>query len=169
MLRLCDQFSRLVDSHKYAMPAKTFWKANAVAIKVWGLGFQVDVCADMHNVQPGDSYTKLPFFSRWCSPYSSGVDMFAQRWDNTVNWCNPPFVLIGRIISLLRARKATAAVVKPVGTSHWWSPMIDIRVPVVLAVMRLYASDMWNQYDNKARPYLRYQNLSRRSVSYTCL
>ena len=145
MLQLCDEFSRLVDSHKYAMPAKTFWKANAMAIKVWGQGFQLDVCADMHNVQPGDSYTKLPFFSRWCSPYSSGVDMFAQRWNNTVNWCNPPFVLIGRIISLLRAQRATAAVVMPVGTSHWWSPMIDIRVPVVLAVMRLYASDMWSR------------------------
>ena len=26
-----------------------------------------------------------------------------------------------------------------------------------------------HQYDNKARPYLRYQNLSRRSVSYICL
>ena len=69
-----------------------------------------------------------------------------------MNWCNPPFVLIGRIISLLRAQKATAAVVMPVGTSHWWSPMIDIRVPVVLAVMKLYASDMWSPKSDASKP-----------------
>ena len=144
LLRTCDEFSRLVDLHKYALPAKTFWRANDIALKIWGRGFQLDVCADMHNVQPGDCTSKLPFFSRWCSPHSSGVDMFAQYWGATVNWCNPPFVVIPRVISLLRSQKATAAVVMPTGKSEWWSDLIDERVPVVQAVLHLNSGDLYN-------------------------
>ena len=142
ILRLCDDFSRLVDLHKYAMPAATFWRANKLAIKVWGQGFQLDVCADMHNAQPGDADTKLPFFSRWCSPHSSGVDMFAQDWSTTTNWCNPPFAVIPRVLSLLRAQRATAAVVLPLQRDKWWSSLVDNRLPVVQAVMPLEASDV---------------------------
>lgn len=145
ILRICDDFSRLVDFHKFAMPAGTFWRANAIAIKVWGRGFQLDLCADMHNVQPGDSVVKLPFFSRWCSPHSSGVDMFSQDWRATVNWCNPPFTVIPRVISLLRDQRATAAVVMPLGADKWWSSLINDKLPVVQRVMRLQASDVWQK------------------------
>ena len=152
LLVMCDAFSRLVDAHKYAMPAATFWRANDMAITIWGRGFQIDVCADMHNVQPIDSYTKLPFFSRWCSPHSSGVDMFSQNWRNTVNWCNPPFVVIPRVISLLRAQRATAAVVVPADRPNWWSAMTDDRMPVVQAVLHLQPHDMWGvQSGRRAR------------------
>ena len=137
LLRTCDGFSRLRDFHRYAMPHSAFWRANEVAVNTWGQGFQMDVCADMHNVQPGNLGTKLPFFSRWCTPHSSGVDMFAQDWSATTNWCNPPFAVIPRVLSLLRAQRATAAVVMPLGAGKWWSPMIDERLPVVQAIIPL--------------------------------
>ena len=143
LLRMCDKFSRINDFHRYAMPSATFWRANAVAIKIWGQGFQMDVCADMHNVQPGDLTTKLPFFSRWCSPHSSGVDMFSQDWSSTTNWCNPPFAVIPRVLSLLRAQQATAAVVMPLGVGKWWSYIADERLPVVQAVVPLVKSAVW--------------------------
>ena len=68
--------------------------------------------------------------------------MFAQYWGATVNWCNPPFVVIPRVIALLRSQKATAAVVMPTGGSEWWSDLIDERVPVVQAVLHLYSGDL---------------------------
>ena len=50
-----DRRSRLVDRHVQQLCRASFWKANAVAIKLWKRGFQVDACADTHNVQPADS------------------------------------------------------------------------------------------------------------------
>lgn len=117
----CDTHSRQRDTHAYTMAPAIFWRANAVAVELWGKGFQLDVGADMHNVQPADCSQKLPFFSRWCSPHSSGVDMFQCDWEQTVNWCNPPFALIPRVLALIRAQRACAAVVVPVGRKAWWA------------------------------------------------
>ena len=80
IIEQCDARSRLVDRHAYQAPARLFWKANKVAIKLWGRGFQIDTCADLHNVQPANRAEKLPFFSRWASPHASATDMLLQQW-----------------------------------------------------------------------------------------
>ena len=117
IIRMVDEVSRFVDNHVFSAAPDLFWRANACAIELWGRGFQLDVCADMHNVQPAGARVKLPFFTRWPSPHSSGVDMFQQRWNGKVCWCNPPFPLIPRVVALLKAQHACAAVVVPLGTS----------------------------------------------------
>ena len=116
IIRLVDEISRYVDNHTFAVAPVLFWRANAYAIKLWARGFQLDTCADMHNVQPVGGSTKLPFFSRWPAPHSSGFDMFQQNWGNKVCWCNPPFALIPRVLALIKAQCACAAVVVPLGT-----------------------------------------------------
>ena len=116
IIRMVDEVSRYVDRHVFSAAPQLFWRANSYAIKLWGRGFQVDTCADMHNVQPVNGCVKLPFFSRWPSPHSSGFDMFQQRWSSKVCWCNPPFALIPRVVALLKAQCACAAVVVPLGT-----------------------------------------------------
>ena len=127
IIRMCDDTSRLTDKHAFTMEPAIFWKANGFAEKLWGKGFQIDVCADMHNVQPVDSAVRLPFFSRWSSPYSSGVDMLQQSWRRRVCWCNAPFALLPRVFALLRAQKACAAVVVPLGTKANYGSMVGAK------------------------------------------
>ena len=119
-----DDRSRLVDNHAYATDPAVFWMANAIAQRLWGRGFQWDTCADMHNVQPGNARTKLPFYSRWASPHSSGTDMLQQSWGQKVNWCNPPFAVIARVLALLREQQACAAVVVPRGENSASTPWV---------------------------------------------
>lgn len=128
----CDDISRWLDNHAYTTAAAIFWRANAEAIKLWGRGFQCDVCADMHNAQPAEKKCRLPFFSRWPSPMSSGVDMFQQNWGGRVHWCNPPFVLLPRIFALLKSQQACAAVVVPLGRTEAWARSIDVGDPGIM-------------------------------------
>ena len=133
----CDIRSRLVDRHAQRLCPKTFWRANAVAIKLWKRGFQVDACADMHNVQPADSKWKLPFYSRWASPFASATDMLQQNWKGAVHFCNPPFVLLPRVFALLQSQQACAAVVVPHEPEARWFRMLCRRSTNVLFVMRI--------------------------------
>ena len=121
IIQICDDRSRFIDNHTYSMAAAVFWRANEQAKQLWGRGFQVDTCADMHNVQPVDRSTKLPFYSRWTSPHASATDMLQQNWHGKVNWCNPPFALIARILALLRHQQACAALVVP---KIWHTPWV---------------------------------------------
>ena len=68
--------------------------------------------------------------------------MFAQDWSSTTNWCNPPFAVIPRVLALLRAQRATAAVLLPLDADEWWSALVDTRVPVVQAVLVLRSADV---------------------------
>ena len=130
--KFCDVKSRVRDSHAFVTAPAIFYRANAIARKLWGRGFQLDVCADMHNVQPVDCRDRLPFFSQWLSPWTSAVDMFQADWRHTVNWCNPPFALIPRVLALLRAQKAVAAVLLPLGSRAWWQRQVGRGAPGVL-------------------------------------
>ena len=136
-----DRRSRLVDRHAQQLGCASFWKANAVAIKLWKRGFQIDACADMHNVQPADSKWKLPFYSRWASPFASATDMLQQNWRGAVHYCNPPFVLLPRIFALLQVQCACAAVVVPYQPDARWFRMLSRHPANVLFVMRLPLGD----------------------------
>ena len=113
VIRICDDMSRWVDRHAYVTTPAIFWMANKMAKQIWGCGFQLDTCADMHNAQPIDRQWRLPFFSRWPSPHTSGVDMLQQSWRRKVCWCNPPFPLLPRVTALMRAQRASGAVIAP--------------------------------------------------------
>ena len=98
-----------------------FWGANKIACRLWGRGFQLDACADYHNVQPQDRQWRLPFFSRWVSPYASATDMLQQSWKGMLAWCNPPFAILPRVVALLVRQKACVALVVPRGdTDALW-------------------------------------------------
>ena len=137
----CDTRSRLVDRHAQQLSHTVFWQANAVAIKLWKRGFQVDACADMHNVQPANCEWKLPFYSRWASPFASAIDMLQQDWRRAIHYCNPPFVLIPRIFALLQVQRACAAVVVPDKPEARWFQTLCRRPANVLFVMRLPLGD----------------------------
>ncbi|KAK3252390.1 hypothetical protein CYMTET_38307 [Cymbomonas tetramitiformis] len=70
-----------------------------------------------------DKNCLLPRFnSAWYCPGTSGVDTFSQSdWREHVNWCNPPFRLIGRLLLFLQTERAAATVVAPMWVFQpWW-------------------------------------------------
>ena len=137
IIQQCDARSRLVDHHAFQVPARFFWRANKVAITLWGRGFQIDTCADLHNVQPANRAEKLPFYSRWASPHASATDMLQQQWRGYVNWCYPPFVLLPRVLALLREQQACAAVLAPTGTEDLWGRGLRMCKHNVLRVLHI--------------------------------
>ena len=121
IIEACDDRSRFCDNHAFQTPPALFWRANELANKIFGQDFQVDAFADMHNVMPPDGSHKLPHFSRWLGPHTSGVDALGQDWSGLVLWANPPFPLLERLICALKAQRATAAVVVPRAARKPWS------------------------------------------------
>ena len=134
-IRIVDAGSRLRDRHSFHVPPLIFWRANRYAIRLWGCGFQIDRAATFLNVMPIDRRTRLPFNSMSHHPFSSGLDMFRQDWSQLINWCNPPFHLIGRILSLLKRQRARAAIVVPTHSMMWWHAHLHSDSPNVSGVL----------------------------------
>ena len=60
----------------------------------------------------------------WC-PGTAGVDAFAQGdWLGQLNWCNPPFWMIGRLLRFLEATGAEAVVIVPYWRRALWWPLV---------------------------------------------
>ena len=87
-----DAISRTALGCTLSTPLALFRKANAMAVRLWGRGLQLDAFADMHNVVPPGLRAKLPFFSRHRGPHTSGVDAFLQDWRDLVVWTNAPLL-----------------------------------------------------------------------------
>ena len=121
IVTFCDDGSRLIDACDFSACADLFWGANHIAISLWGCGFTFDRFASSRQVQPVDCPWKLPFNSWHVQAFSEGADALAFRWDNSINWVNAPFGLVGKVYALLRAQRAVAAVVIPRGSSQWWA------------------------------------------------
>ena len=126
IVEACDDASRLKDRHAFQTAPAVFWEATRIAEEVYGVAFHVDAMADMHNVMPGDSLCKLPFYSRWRDPHAHGTDALLQDWRRLLSWVNPPFALIPRVISLLKRQRAAAAVVVPLKSKAKWQWDADV-------------------------------------------
>ena len=121
IVRIADLGSRLVDHFNFSLPMRLFWRANAIAKRLWGRGFQFDRFSSFETAMPLDCRRKLPFNSFYLQPYSSGRDALQQNWRGWVNWAHPPHHMVGRVIGLLRRQNAVAAVVLPMGARALWS------------------------------------------------
>ena len=106
-----DALSKLDDTDDWQLNPEIFRSLDCK----WG-GHTVDrFASDLNALCPR-------FFSRFYSPGCEGVDAFAYHWGNGENnWINPPFGLIGRVITKLRSDRAVASVVLPLWPSRpWW-------------------------------------------------
>ena len=70
------------------------------------------------------------FNSLMAGPRAEAVDAMAQSdaaWRAEVNWCNPPWALLGRLAAKLRASGASATVVAPTWRSApWYSELLHL-------------------------------------------
>ena len=106
-----DYLSKIVDIDDWKLHPSLFSVLDAR----WG----------PHSVDRFATHTNAlcPRFNSWYwCPGTSGLDAFAQPdWLTTNNWCNPPFRLIGRLISLVRELGAVATIIVPVWPGQsWW-------------------------------------------------
>ena len=112
--KLADALAGVFDKDDWKLHGAVFGMLDWL----WG-PFTIDRFASSLNAQ-------LNCFNsfHWC-PGTNGVDAFAQHnWLRHVNWCNPPFWLIGRLVAFLREVGAAAVIVVPfwVG-APWWRIM----------------------------------------------
>ncbi|MGA9040188.1 MAG: reverse transcriptase domain-containing protein [Terriglobales bacterium] len=95
---------------------------------LWG-PCSVDRFASALNVQCRDQ-RPLRFNSRSWEPNADAIDAFTQSWtlsphgSREINWCNPPFNLVGRVIGKIIQERATAIVILPLWKAQWWWPIV---------------------------------------------
>jgi hypothetical protein len=76
--------------------------------------FTLDLLSSAANRQTGYDGREIPFFSRYACPGSAGVNIFAQEIDGgSITYANPPFVLIGPVLSYLRSQRAFTLIIIP--------------------------------------------------------
>lgn len=128
-----DRLSRIVTD-------RSDWKLNPAIFDIlsaqWG-PFSMDLFATALNAQ-------LPRFVSWKpQPGAYRVDAFSIAWNDIgTAWANPPFILIGRILTKVRKEQATMVIVVPVWpTQYWWPTLLHLLAdqPVLLPnVPQLY-------------------------------
>ena len=67
IVRIADLGSRIIDHFNFSLPMHLFWRANNVAMKIWGRGFQFDRFASFNTAMPTDLRRKLPFNSYYAA------------------------------------------------------------------------------------------------------
>jgi hypothetical protein len=105
-----DRLSREEDSGDWRLDPAEFLSLNCD----WG-PHTVDRFATENNAQ------LERFNSAWAQPSSEGVDAFAQPgWDAELNWCNPPWALLPRLVRMLQSMGAAATVLAPDWPAQAW-------------------------------------------------
>lgn len=110
--------------------SKDDWMLNPVMFQAlderWG-PCTIDRFATNMNVQSRNGIA-LRFNARSWEQNAEAIDAFTQNWSGQwqgqqeVNWCNPPFNLVGSVIEKIIAERATAIVILPMWRAQWWWP-----------------------------------------------
>ena len=112
--QLADHLSKVYDRDDWQTSEWWF----TFLLHKWG-PFTIDRFATEKNAL-------LPRFnSGWYCPGCEDIDSLKLlNWAEEMNWCNPPFRLMGQLFRVMKEHKAKGAIVVPVWTKrHWW-PML---------------------------------------------
>lgn len=111
MNTVADELSKMYDYDDWGVSDKIFECFN----KMWG-GYTCDLFADSKNTKVKKIY------SRFLTPGTSGVDVFAQNWADENCWVVPLPVVICRVIVHMRICKAFGTLIIPKWKSSF--PMV---------------------------------------------
>ena len=64
------------------------------------------------------------YFSWQPDPYAAATDAFLQDWSGKKGYANPPWCLIGRVLSLVQTQRAQVALIAPVWKTQPWYPLL---------------------------------------------
>lgn len=109
------------------------WKLNPALFRrvCHGLNFSPTVDAFATNL----NRQVTRFWSRYPEPEATAVDAFAQEWAKEKAWANPPYSMVGKVLSLLDRQQATALLILPQWPSQaWWPQLLKrlVKAPILL-------------------------------------
>ena len=110
---MADRLSRTKDQDDWKLNPEVFQALK----ERWGTP-TVDRFATANNRQC-ERYN-----SRTRDPQSEARDAFAQKWKGELNWINPPWGLIGRVLRQIRMEGAGAILIVPFWKSQYWWPVL---------------------------------------------
>ena len=108
-IQIADYGSRYYDADDWAIDPRSFESLT----RFWPAS--VDLFAHFSNAQ-------LPkFYSFGNAPHTSGVDAFAQDWNNEIAWCCPPVSLVIPALRKIAASRMQAILIVPAwkSASFW--------------------------------------------------
>ena len=130
-----DWLSRIASPYDWKLHPVLFRNLN----EMWG-PHTVDRFAALHNCQ-------IPRYnSMFMDPQMEAVDALAQsNWNQEMNFCNPPFHLIQKILTVLEAQSAEATIIAPWWPAQTWSrklKQMSVDYPIEIPNVR---AAMWTQ------------------------
>ena len=124
-----DYYSREQnDSKEWSITPKLFLKLQDVLGQP-----DIDLFASRTNCRV------RPYVSWHPDPDCFAVDAFSLTWTHKLNYCFPPFSLVGRVVQKIREDDATAILVVPLWPTQSWYPTVLsmlIGYPVVFPAKR---------------------------------
>ena len=115
---LADYWSRVRDPSDWQLHPRLF----RAAVARWGWVPTVDRFATANNAQ-------VPRYnSAFADPGCEAIDAFSQCWAFEVNWLNPPWKFLARVLYTLRQEPHAAAyLVAPLWPSEpWWPDLMEL-------------------------------------------
>lgn len=105
-----DELSRVKDEEDWKLRENLFYRAQLL--------FRLRVAIDRFA---SDRNHMVPRFNaRWACPGVEAVNAFAQDWSRDINWVNPPFSLISKVLRLVWNQGAETVIVVPVWPQCEW-------------------------------------------------
>jgi len=111
---VADAESRsMKDRTDWKLPPKLFQEIN----QKWG-PLEVDLFASRLSAQ-------LPRYFSWRpDPLAEATDAFSQQWEKYRGFANPPWCLVGRVLSQVHRQQAQVVLVAPVWKGQPWYPVL---------------------------------------------
>ena len=120
-LNPADEFSRLTDRDAWRLRTSTHRMLRHKARRVLGTDLTLDAFA-CHQTKICTRYA-----SRLFDRHALGFDGLALDWRQEVVWINPPWCLLGDIISKLQQEKPAAVLIVPHWpTQVWWPQLLRL-------------------------------------------
>ena len=116
-----DTSNCVADTESRTIRARTDWKLNPLVFnrinKIFG-PLEIDLFASRLTHQ-------LPRYFRWRpDPLEEATDTFQQNWGTLKGFANPPWCLMGRVLSQVMEQRAQVVLVASVWKSQPWYPVL---------------------------------------------
>ena len=120
-----DRLSRRDSPYDWMLNRQTFRMLDKV------LGpHTIDRFAAAHNTQT------TRYNSLFLDPWTEAVDAMAQKnWNVEMNFCNPPFWMLNKILTKIEKEEAEATVIAPMWTGQRWYQKLwkmSVKLPILL-------------------------------------
>ncbi|XP_065890962.1 uncharacterized protein [Dysidea avara] len=111
----------VADAESRSMQDRTDWKLHPKLFQEinqkWG-PLQVDLFASRLSTQLSRYFSWRP------DPLAEATNAFSQRWETFKGFANPPWCLVGRVLSQVQQQQAQVILVAPVWKGQPWYPVL---------------------------------------------